>query len=94
MVGVQHHFKSAAAYSSLGLEIALSVLFGLLGGQWLEKKLPLGGWLTLAGLAFGIAAAGRAIYRALARANREAEQAEALDQQARADYHDETQRKP
>jgi F0F1-type ATP synthase assembly protein I len=70
------------------MEIALSVVVGLFGGQWLDKKLHTGGWLTWIGFAYGLAAAGRAIYRAVRKSNQEAEDAERRDQEARKKYDD------
>jgi ATP synthase protein I len=73
------------------MEIALSVVVGLFGGQWLDKKLHTGGWLTWVGFAYGLAAAGRAIYRAVRKSNREAEEAEQRERQARKKYADDAQ---
>jgi F0F1-type ATP synthase assembly protein I len=70
---VHQHWKSAGSYSTVGLEFALSVLFGLFVGQWLDDKFGAGGWCTAIGFGFGLAAGSRAVYRALQRANREAE---------------------
>jgi ATP synthase protein I len=89
-VGVQHTWKSAGAYSTLGLEIALSVILGLLIGQWLDEKFQTGGWQTALWFCFGVIAAGRALYRALKRANREAEREELEAQEARQKYLDDT----
>lgn len=72
------------------MEIALSVVVGLFGGQWLDKKLGTHGWLTWIGFAYGLAAAGRAIYRAVRKSTREAEEAERRDREARAKYTDDT----
>ncbi len=68
-----HHWKSAGSYSTVGLELAISVILGLLAGQWLDRKLSAGGWLTAIGFGFGLAAGARAVYRALQAANRQAE---------------------
>jgi len=51
----------------------MSVLFGLFAGQWLDKKFSGGGWFSALGFGFGILAGGRAVYRALQKANRDAE---------------------
>ena len=85
---LQQDWKALGSYGTLGLEIALSVIVGLLGGQWLDKKLHTGGVLTWVGLAYGLAAAGRAIYRAMRKAKREAEELERQEQQARQKYDD------
>lgn len=85
---MQHHWKSAGSYSTVGLEFALSVIFGLFAGQWLDKKYSGGGWCTAIGFAFGLVAGGRAIYRALAQANREAQREEQEAQEERRKYLD------
>ena len=73
------------------MEIALSIVVGLFGGQWLDKKLHTGGWRTWIGFAYGLAAAGRAIYRAVRKSNREAEEAERREREARKKYADDAQ---
>ena len=85
---MQQYWKGYAAYWTIGLEFALSVLFGLGVGWWLDKKLGTV-WITWVGLGFGIAAAYRSLYRALKRANREARQAEQLEIERRKKYHEE-----
>jgi ATP synthase protein I len=85
---VQQDWKALGNYGTLGLEIALSVVVGLFGGQWLDKKLGTGGWLTWIGFAYGLAAASRAIYRAVRKSTREAEDLERREQEARKKYGD------
>ncbi len=74
------------------MEVVLSVVVGLFGGQWLDKKLGTGGWLTWIGFAYGLAAAARAIYRAVQKSNREAEAAERREQEARKSYGEDGQK--
>jgi len=88
---VQQHWKSAGTYSTVGLEIALSVVVGLFIGQWLDEKFHGGGWLTALWFVFGLIAAGRFLYRALQRANRDAEREERQAREAREEYLDDTQ---
>jgi F0F1-type ATP synthase assembly protein I len=83
---LQQDWKALGNYGTLGLEIALSVVVGLFGGQWLDKKLGTGGWLTWIGFAYGLAAAGRAIYRAVRKSTREAEELERSEHDARQKY--------
>jgi len=83
---VQQDWKALGNYGTLGMEIALSVALGLFGGQWLDKKLHTGGVLTWVGFAYGLAAAGRAIYRAMRKSNREAEALEQREREARRKY--------
>lgn len=87
--GVQHYWKSAGSYATVGIEFALSVLVGLFIGQWLDEKLGTSGWLTAVWLGFGVAAGARAVWRALQRANREAEDEERRERDARKKYFDE-----
>ena len=89
---LQQDWKALGNYGTLGLEIALSVTVGLLGGQWLDKKLDTGSVLTWVGLAYGLAAAGRAIYRAMRKANREAEELDRQEREAREKYDDDAEK--
>jgi F0F1-type ATP synthase assembly protein I len=86
---VQQYWKDVGKYGTVGLELALSILVGLFGGQWLDKKLGTSPWLTLLGLGFGIAAGVRSVWRALKQANREAEELERRERAARKKFHDE-----
>ena len=85
---LQQDWKALGSYGTLGMEIALSVVVGLFGGQWLDRKLNTGGVLTWVGFAYGLAAAGRAIYRAVRKSNREAEEHDRREREARNDYDD------
>jgi ATP synthase protein I len=85
---VQPIWRGVGRYSTVGLEFALSVLIGLFAGRWLDQKLGTGGWLTVIGLGFGVAAGYRTIYRALKQANQEAEKQEREEREARSKYHD------
>lgn len=87
---VQQDWKALGSYGTLGMEIALSVVVGLFGGQWLDKKLGTH-WLTWVGFAYGLAAAGRAIYRAVRKSNREAEELDKREREAREKYGNDTQ---
>ena len=86
---MQQNWKNAGSYSTVGLEFALSIIVGLFVGQWLDEKFSTGGWLTALWFCFGLIAGGRAIYRALLRANREAERAQHEAEQAKRKYLDE-----
>jgi F0F1-type ATP synthase assembly protein I len=86
---VHHHWKSAGSHSTVGLELALSILFGLYVGQWLDERFSGGGWYSAIGFGFGLAAGGRAVYRALKKANREAERQAEEAKEAERKYFDE-----
>ena len=51
-------------FASLGISVALAIFIGLFLGLWLDKKLGTEPVLLLVGLAFGIAAGFRNIYKA------------------------------
>lgn len=54
--------------SSIGLELAISVLLGMFGGRWLDGKVGSPPWLMLAGIALGFTAGLRSVMRAMDRA--------------------------
>jgi F0F1-type ATP synthase assembly protein I len=85
---VQQHWKHAVGYGTVGLEFALSILVGLLGGQWLDKKLGTGGWLTLIGAAFGLAAGCRSVWRTFKRAQRDLKKQQRADEEAKRQFHE------
>ena len=87
---VQHHWKIAGSYSTVGLELSLSILFGLFLGQWLDEKFGLSPWMTLFWSAAGLAAGVRSLYRALQRANREAEAEQKAEEEAARNYFDDS----
>jgi ATP synthase protein I len=82
---VQQYWKGYGGYATVGLELALSVLFGLFVGSWLDKKLGTG-FLTWIGLGFGIAAGYRTLWQALRRANAEARRIEEHEREARKQF--------
>ncbi len=54
----------ALRHSSLGIELAVSVVIGLLGGMWVDSKLGTEPWLMVLGLLLGLTAGIRSIVRA------------------------------
>jgi F0F1-type ATP synthase assembly protein I len=85
---VNNTWKGIGSYSTVGLELALSILLGLFGGRWADQRLGTGHVLTVLGLGFGLAAGIRSVWRALERANRDAEEQERRDREARDRFHD------
>lgn len=57
--------------SSVGIELAISVLLGMAGGRWLDGKAGTTPWLMLAGICLGFTAGLRSILRAMDRASKE-----------------------
>lgn len=66
-------FYSALSASSVGLELGLSVVIGVLVGMWLDGRLGTTPWLMLLWLGIGLAAGFRGVLRAVRRADREAD---------------------
>jgi ATP synthase protein I len=85
---VHQNWKGIGRHSTVGLEFALSVILGLFGGRWLDQELGTDGWLTFIGLGFGIAAGYRSVWRALDRANRDADREEREQRDERTKFHD------
>jgi ATP synthase protein I len=65
-------FYNALSASSVGLELGLSVVIGVLIGIWLDGRLGTTPWLMLLWLGVGLAAGFRGVLRAVRRADREA----------------------
>ncbi|MEZ4220754.1 MAG: AtpZ/AtpI family protein [Polyangiaceae bacterium] len=83
---MQYHWKGVGTYGTVGLELVLSIVFGLWVGNKADQWLGTGPWLALLGCGFGVAAGVRSVTRALERANREAEKAEREEREARRRY--------
>lgn len=62
----------ALSASSVGLEMGLSVIIGLLLGYWLDRELGTSPWMMLLFLCFGLVAGFRGVLRAVGRAERAA----------------------
>jgi ATP synthase protein I len=63
--------RQIASYSTLGLEMGLSVAVGAIIGYYLDKWLHTEPWLLIVFLIFGVIAGFRSLYRALKRLQRE-----------------------
>jgi ATP synthase protein I len=85
---MRQDLKGLGTYGTVGIEFVLSILFGLFGGQWLDRKLGSAPWLTLIGTGFGIAAGVRALLRAARDAQRELADEERREREARKKYFD------
>ena len=64
-------FYNVLSASSVGLEMGLSVVLGVLVGIWLDGRLGTAPWMMLLWLGFGLAAGFRGVLRAVSRADRE-----------------------
>ncbi len=85
---MQQYWKGLGGPGTLGIELVVGVAVGLFGGSWLDKKFDTSPWFTVIGLTYGIAAGARAIYRALKRANREADELDRSEREAREKFQD------
>jgi hypothetical protein len=56
--------------SSVGLELGIAVILGLLFGMWLDRQLGTEPWMMLLFLVFGLIAGFRNVLRAVARAEK------------------------
>ena len=65
-------FRTLSA-SSVGLEMGISVVIGVLIGIWLDGKLGTAPWMMLLWLVIGFAAGFRGVIRAMRREDRSAE---------------------
>lgn len=72
-------FREVGKYAALGLEMAISVVIGLVIGAFLDKRLKTGPWLTLLFLMLGFAAGLRSLIRAALKSQREMNNEEESD---------------
>lgn len=68
----------AVSFSSVGLEMGISVILGLLFGRWLDGKAGTDPWLMILFICFGFAAGMRAVVVAMRKADRIAARNEAV----------------
>ena len=66
----RRYIRELAYYSSLGLQVALSIFIGLAIGVYLDRRFELYPWLTLVFLVLGIAAGFRNIWLAIRKSER------------------------
>ncbi len=64
----------ALSASSVGLELGISVIVGLLFGMWLDRQIGTTPWMMLLFLAFGLIAGFRGVFRAVRRAEKAGEE--------------------
>jgi len=65
--------RQIASYSTLGLEMGLSVVVGAVIGYYLDKWLKTEPWLLIIFFLFGVVAGFRSLYRALKRLQKDLE---------------------
>ena len=84
---MKQNWKGLGTYGTVGLELAISVLFGLFVGQWLDRKLGTR-WLALLGFGLGLAAGVRTLWRAVKQANEENDRLDREEREARKKFDD------
>lgn len=72
-------YKGLGGFGTLGLEIVLSILFGLFGGRWLDGRFGTEPWLMWICFGLGLVASVNAILRALKAMRAEAAREEAAE---------------
>ena len=70
------YYRSVSA-SSVGIELAVSVMIGLFFGRWLDGRIGTAPWMMILFLCVGFAAGLKSIYRFVRQADRDAALAEA-----------------
>lgn len=80
--------RTRAAYhtwsaSSVGLEMGIAVIIGLLFGRWLDGKAGTDPWLMIVFTGIGMAAGLKGVFRAVREADRVAKENEAREQEER-----------
>lgn len=63
---------NALSSASVGLELGLSVIIGLIAGYYLDQWLGTSPWMMLLWLVFGLVAGFRGVFRAINRADKAA----------------------
>ena len=58
-------FRLIGRYSTIGLEMVISVVLGILFGWWLDRLFDTKPWLTMVFMLFGIVAGFRSLFRLL-----------------------------
>jgi ATP synthase protein I len=68
--------RGIGTYGTVGLDFAVAVTIGLLGGWWLDKKVGWTPWLTVVGLLLGVAAGFNVLFKAARKLREETERDE------------------
>ena len=58
-------FQALALTTTIGMELAITVVLGFYGGQYLDQRFATGPWLMLAGVLVGLAAGVVGVYKTL-----------------------------
>jgi F0F1-type ATP synthase assembly protein I len=73
-------WATAASTGALGIEIAVAIVLGYVGGHFLDQWLGVAPWLTWVGFAAGVGAGAKAVIRTVRSYQKSLEQDETPDQ--------------
>ena len=59
--------QALALATTIGMELAITVVLGYYGGHYLDEKLATGPWLTVAGILAGLATGVTGVFKTLQR---------------------------
>ncbi len=59
----REQWQIAGRVGAIGIELGLSIALGFVAGDWLDGTFGTKPWLTWLGLALGLVAGGRSLYR-------------------------------
>src|SRR5262245_12064601 len=65
--------SAALRLASVGIELAISIVIGLLGGRWLDGKLGTDPYLMIVGLLLGVFAGFRSLIQSARKATRQSQ---------------------
>jgi ATP synthase protein I len=68
---VKKMWRAAGTTGAVGIEIAVAIIIGYLGGRFLDRKLGTTPWISYAGLVAGMGAAIKALLRVIRSYQRE-----------------------
>jgi F0F1-type ATP synthase assembly protein I len=74
-------WRIAGTTGAVGIEIAVAIIIGYLGGRFLDRKLGTTPWISYAGLLAGMGAAVKALMRVVRSYRREVDGGETKDPQ-------------
>ena len=89
----EEQWRGVGRYGTVGLEFALSIVVGFLIGDRLDAWMDSAPWFTIFWTIAGLGAGSRALYRAAKSAERDAEELEKNEREARRRYHEQSTRK-
>lgn len=72
-------WRLAGKYSATGIEMAMAVAVGAIGGNWLDTQFNTSPWLVTFGIVLGFVMAGRTVVRVVTQYKRDLERESRLN---------------